>query len=316
VTAARVLVTGAAGFVGAAVAAELVRRGHRVTAAVRPGSDLHRLDAVAGAIDLHRADLRDPEAVERLVRESRPELCLHLAAAGAVVPCDDPDEVVAANALSPLELGRALERSGCGRLVTAGSSSEYGPVAGPMAEDRLPDPDDGYGAAKLAGMVLVRAAARGWDMRVAHLRLFSVYGPGEDPRRLVMSVLLALRAGVPIDLTPGGQVRDFVYLDDATRAFVAAGERDIPSGAVVNVGSGEEVSVHRLALTAAAVVGADPSLLRFGVRPYRSGERFAWRASTDLAAELLGWRAETPLRDGLVATNAWLGSGRGAERVA
>jgi nucleoside-diphosphate-sugar epimerase len=316
VTAARVLVTGAAGFVGSAVVAEFVRRGHRVTAAVRPGSDPHRLEPLWGAIDLHQADLRDPDAVERLVWKSRPELCIHLAAAGAVTRCDDLDEVVAANTLAPLALGRALERSGCGRLVTAGSSSEYGPAAGPMDEAHLPDPDDVYGAAKLAGMVLLRAAARTWNMRVAHLRLFSVYGPGEDPRRLVMSVLLALRTGAPIDLTPGGQVRDFVYVDDVARAFVAAGERDIASGIVVNVGSGAEVTVQRLAVTAAAVVGADPSLLRFGARPYRLGERFAWRASTDLAAEVLGWRATTPLGAGLAATNAWLGSRRSLERAA
>jgi nucleoside-diphosphate-sugar epimerase len=316
VTAARVLVTGAAGFVGSAVVAELVRRGHRVTAAVRPGSDPHRLEAVWGAIELYEADLRDSEAVVKLVRESRPELCFHLAAAGAVTRCDDVDEVVAANALAPLELGRALERSGCGRLVTAGSSSEYGPVAGPMDETLLPDPDDVYGAAKLTGAVLLRAAARSWDMRIAHLRLFSVYGPGEDPRRLVMSVLLALRAGVPIDLTPGGQVRDFVYVDDVVRAFLAAGEADIATGAVVNVGSGAEVTVQRLALTAAAVLGADPSLLRFGARPYRPGERFAWRAATELAAEVIGWRAATPLRDGLAATNAWLGSRRSLDRAA
>jgi nucleoside-diphosphate-sugar epimerase len=308
VSAARVLVTGAAGFVGSAVAAELVRRGHRVTAAVRPGSDLRRLVDVAGAVELHRADLRDPDAVARLVTAARPELCLHLAAVGAVVRCDDLDEVIAANALAPLALARALERGGCGRLVTAGSSSEYGPLAGPMDEARLPDPDDVYGAAKLAGMVLMRAAARGWEMPVTHLRLFSVYGPGEDPRRLVMSVLLALRAGTSIDLTPGRQVRDFVYLDDAVSAFVAAGECDTSSGAIVNVGSGVEMTVERLALTAAEVIGADPALLRFGARPYRSGERFAWQAGTHRAAELLNWRARTPLRDGLSATNDWLAS--------
>jgi nucleoside-diphosphate-sugar epimerase len=316
VTAERVLVTGAGGFVGSALVHELVRQGHQVAAAVRPGSDPSRLQAVRAGVALHPVDLRDPTGVERLVAATRPELCFHLAAAGAVVRIDDFDEVVAANAVAPLVLARALERKGCRRLVTAGSSSEYGPVSGPMHETRLPAPDDVYGAAKLAGAVLVAAAARAWDLRVAHLRLFSVYGPGEDPRRLVMSVLLALRAGRPVDLTSGGQVRDLVYVDDVVAAFVAAGRRDVPSDAVVNVGSGEETTVRRLALTAAEVVGADPALLRFGRLSYRAGERFSWSAGTDHAAELLGWRATTSLRDGLAATDASLGVHRAAGRAA
>jgi dolichol-phosphate mannosyltransferase len=74
------------------------------------------------------------------------------------------------------------------------------------------------------------------------------------------------------------------------------------AGAVVNVGSGVETTVREACLLLADAAGADPSLLRFGTRAYRDGERFSWRADTALAERLLGWRATTPLADGLRAT--------------
>jgi len=118
-------------------------------------------------------------------------------------------------------------------------------------------------------------------------------------------VARALVARRPIDLTPGGQARDFVYVEDVVDALVAAGEAPV-DGAVLNVGSGRETTVRQACLLLAEAAGADPSLLRFGELPYRPGERFAWRADPGAAAQTIGWRARTPLEDGLARTVAAL----------
>jgi nucleoside-diphosphate-sugar epimerase len=307
-----ILVTGASGFIGARVVAHALECGYSVTALVRPDSHLHRLEHLRNEVDVVRADVTDRRALERVVATVAPDACVHLAAAGAVVREDDIDTVVAANALAPAHLAAALARTGCRRLVTAGSSSEYGTVEGVMDETAAPLPDDVYGVAKLAGGLLAAVAGAGHGLETAHLRLFSVYGPGEDPRRLVSSVVRALLAGEPIALTPGAQVRDFVYVDDVAEALVAAVRRPGLDRMTVNVGTGVQTSVRELAGIAADIAGGH-DLLRFGAVAYRPGERFSWRASTARAEQVLGWRARTSLRDGLARTIEHARSERFAE---
>ena len=297
----RVIVTGASGFVGAAVVRRAHEQGLPVTALVGPRSDLARLAPIAHEISVVRADITDAAALTAAIADARPDVCIHLAAAGAVVREDGLDLLWAANALAPARIARALADAGGRRLVTAGSSSEYGTVDGPMDEARACDPDDLYGVSKLAGGLLARNVGREAGIETAHLRLFSVYGPGEDPRRLVASVVRALVAGQPIDLTPGGQVRDFVYVDDVADALLAAAREPGIDGLTVNVGTGVQTTVRELCLRVAAITGGD-DLLHFGARPYRPGERFGWRAATALAQRTLGWSARTPLDEGLRLT--------------
>ena len=295
----RVAVTGAAGFVGAAVVRRLVAGNAEPVAVVRPGGDVRRLPP---DVDVLAADLEDPDAAARAIAALRPDVCIHLAAAGAVVAEPDPMRLLRTNTLAALALARALPAGGCRRLVTAGSSSEYGPVEGPVSEARAPLPDDLYGATKLAGALLARAAGLELGLETVHLRLFSVFGPGEDERRLVPSVARALLERRPVELTPGEQVRDFVFVADAAEALVAAATAPAIGGEILNVGTGRETTVRELCLAIARCTEADPSLLRFGARRYRTGERFSWRADPERAARVLGWRARTSLEAGLALT--------------
>jgi nucleoside-diphosphate-sugar epimerase len=299
----RLLVTGAGGFVGAAVVRLAVARGLDVVAAVGPQSRLDRLAPVAREVTVVRADITDVAAVAAAVASARPDACVHLAAAGAVVREDDLELLLATNALAPARLARALAGAGCARLVTAGSSSEYGTVAGAMDEAAACDPDDPYGVAKLAGGLLARVAARRHGLESAHLRLFSVYGPGEDPRRLVSTVVRNLLTAQPVPLTRGEQVRDFVYVNDVAEALLDAALRPGVDGLTANVGTGVQTTVRQLCLKVADLTGGH-ELLRFGAAPYREGERFAWRAATEHAAAALGWRARTSLDEGLRLTVA------------
>jgi UDP-glucose 4-epimerase len=310
----RLLITGAAGFVGARVVRQAVGRGLDVVAAVGPTSRLDRIADLAGRIEIVRADVTDREALTAAVLRAQPDACIHLAATGSVVRDPDPSRVLATNALATATLIQALAQTRCARLVSTGSSSEYGPMDGPMDETRLPEPADPYGVAKLAGGKLAHVLGRELGLETAHLRLFSIYGPGEDSRRLIASLVRGLLTGRPVELTPGGQVRDFVYVDDAAGALLLAALRPGIDRLTVNVGSGIETSVREVAELAGDLTETR-HLLRFGARPYRDGERFAWRAGTERAASELGWRATTSLREGLTRTIAHE-AGRASELVA
>jgi nucleoside-diphosphate-sugar epimerase len=292
----RVVVTGAGGFVGAAVTRRLVALGHETVAVVR--SHPARLDGVDA--ELFELDLESDGAADR-VAALRPDVCVHAAAAGAVTASRDVDVLLRANALVPWRLATALAATGA-RLVSLGSSSEYGPSAGAMSERQAPAPDEPYGASKLAGAALVGAS--GAD--AVHLRLFSVYGPGEDPARLVPSLVDTALTGRTLELSPGEQVRDFVHVEDVVDAILAAAFAPRLSEPVLNVGTGVQTSVRDAATLVARAAGVDGSCFRFGAKPYRdaSRERFSWRADTALMEQTLGWRATRTLEQGIAETVA------------
>ncbi len=292
-----ILVTGAGGFVGAALTARLVRLGHDVVAVTRPDGNTARLTGLLGQIEERPVDLTSGAAIGRLVDDVRPTVCVHCAAVGATTVSEDADALVAVNTLAPLAFARALSLTGCRRLVTVGSSSEYGPSGEPMTEAMLARPDDLYGATKLAGGILAGTAARAAGLSACHARLFSVYGPGEDRRRLIAAVASAVVSGRAVELTEGAQRRDLVFIDDAVEALVLAIASPDPP-AVFNVGTGLGSSVRDACLALADAAGANHDLLRFGALPYRSGERFAWSADPARATARLGFVARTSLVDG------------------
>jgi nucleoside-diphosphate-sugar epimerase len=300
-----IVVTGAAGFVGAALTARLVGLGHRVIAVTRADGSTARLDGLRGQVDVRPIDLTSQPAIARLLDDVRPSLCYHVAAAGATSTTADSDALVAVNTLAPLALARSLAGTTCRRLVTVGSSSEYGPSTLPMVESMVARPDDLYGATKLAGGLLAGVAARSAGLSATHARLFSVYGPGEDRQRLIAAVAAAVVAGVPIDLTEGAQRRDLIFVDDVVDALVLAIDAPTPP-AVFNVGTGTASTVREACLALADAAGADRGLLRFGARDYRPAERFRWCADTDLARATIGFVASTSLQSGAARTVAAL----------
>jgi nucleoside-diphosphate-sugar epimerase len=303
-TGARILVTGGGGFCGSAIAAALARSGHDVVATVRPGR--RPVTPILGQVETVECDLTDPDAVADLLAWVRPDSCVHAAAAGARERCDDLELLVRTNVSATTSLVGMLADVGATRVVTLGSSSEYGSPAGAMTESSPPSPDDLYGLSKLAGGLAALAIGRARGLATTHLRLFSVYGPGEAAGRLVASLTRAIAERRPIALTGGRQVRDFVFIDDVVDATLHALVAPTPVVGTFNVGTGIETSVHELAQLACALAGGDVSLLRFGELPYRADERFSWRADTRLAAHQLGWKATTSLRAGLAQTLAAL----------
>jgi nucleoside-diphosphate-sugar epimerase len=302
VTRARILVTGAGGFCGSAIAAALARRGHDVVGTVRPG---RRAFAPALAqVEIAECDLTNHAATSRLISRVRPDHCVHAAAAGARGPCHDLDLLLRTNVVATARLVEALADVGARRIVTLGSSSEYGTPVGAMAESSTASPDDLYGVSKLAGGLAAHAMGRARGIETTNLRLFSVYGPGEAPERLVPSLMRAIAERRPVALTGGRQVRDFIFIDDVVDATLHALFTPAPTTGTFNVGTGIETSVRELAQLACALAGGDTSLLQFGKLPYRAGERFTWRADTRLATQELGWQATTSLKAGLSCTLA------------
>jgi UDP-glucose 4-epimerase len=293
----RVLVTGGAGFIGARVVHRLVEQGREVAVLLRPTSDARRLADVIGRCTVLRGDLSQLEALRAPMQAFAPEGVLHLAWEG-VKGADRNHPMQLANVPNSIELFRLTGEIGRANFVGLGSQAEYGQLSGRIDERAPTRPTTTYGAAKLAtGCVLERAAAAA-GRRFAWLRLFSSYGPGDDPSWLIPYLIRTLMAGERPRLTKAEQIWDYIHVDDVADGIVAA----LVAGATgfFNLGSGQGRPLRDIVTLIRDMV--DPSLpLGFGEVPYRPDQVMHLEADVSALASAASWHPRITLEDGLAA---------------
>ena len=286
--------TGATGFIGSHVVRELLRRGHVVEAPIRSGASEHRLPAGASGLTTWPLDLSDGDAVASMFTNLRPDAVIHLAwyaEPGAYLRNVERNLGSLENSLRLLRLasgGRSTRR-----VVLAGTCLESVAGAGGAHEPI-------YAVAKRAlHDVAVRSHGDGMQVTCAHI--FSVFGPWEDERRAVPSVIRGLLAGRPVDVGEGTQLRDYVHVSDVACAFATILEGD--AGPTVDVCSGEPRSLREVFEEIGRATGRN-DLLRPGARATGADERFdAVGDPSPLRA--LGWRPALPFVQGMRETVAW-----------
>jgi nucleoside-diphosphate-sugar epimerase len=296
----RVLVTGASGFVGRRALAPLLARGFDEVHAVGRGASAP--DGTPAAVVWHGADLLDAASRRALVDEVRASHLLHLAwyaEPGAFWAARENAAWVAAT----IGLVDEFAAAGGVRATLAGTCAEYAWSAPqPLAENAPLAPATYYGACKDATRRVVEGLAQVAGVSLAWGRIFFLYGPREDERRLVASVARALAAGERAPTSAGLQRRDFLHVDDVAAAFAAI----VASGVTgaVNVGSGEAVTVRSIAEQLAAAAGR-PELLDVGALPDRPGDPQEIVADVARLRDEVGFTPEWSLADGLAETLGW-----------
>lgn len=302
----RALVTGADGFVGANLVQRLLADGHAVTAVGRPGGSRWRLEGLRGQVERGDVDLLDRAEVATLVTATTPDWVFHLAAYGAYPWQTDAARILESNALATVTLVEACQAAQCGAFVHAGSSSEYGLKDHPPSEDEVLEPNSAYAVGKAAATNYCAQVARTGRLNAVTLRLYSVYGAYEEPRRLIPRIVVAGLEGRLPPLAAPDTARDFVNVDDVVRALIMAAEHPSHNpGAVYNIGSGRQTQLRELVSLARELFGvaAEPE---WGSAPARSWDTSTWVADPSRAARELGWTASTDLAAGLQSTAAWL----------
>jgi nucleoside-diphosphate-sugar epimerase len=305
VSRAKALITGGGGFVAARLAERLVHSGVETELLIRPGSDAWRLDRLRADAEIHELDLRDAEAARRALREARADWIFHLAAHGAYSWQTEAQAIIDTNFTGALNLLQAAGEQGFSALVQAGSSSEYGFKDHAPGEDEAPEPNSYYAVAKAAATLLGQHLANQQGLNVTTLRLSSVYGPWEDPRRLVPTLIAKGMGGTLPSLVAPDTARDFVYVDDACDAFVAVAAAGRPASRIYNVGSGTQTTIRELVELARAQLGIEVTP-EWGSHEARAWDASVWVSDPRRIARELGWRPEHELAAGFAATVAWL----------
>lgn len=301
----RTLVTGATGFVGANLARRLLRDGHEVHLLVRAAHRPWRIDEIRDDVRLHAVDVEDADRLRAVVDEIRPEWVFHLAAHGAYSYQTDVASIIRTNIVGTVNLLEACLRPGFEAFVNTGSSSEYGFKDHPPTETEWVDPNSHYAVAKASATLYCRYTAESRRVRVPTLRLYSVYGPYEEPTRLIPTLVLRGLAGELPDLVDPDVARDYVYVDDVTEACVLAAARPGPEfGAVYNLGTGVQTSLREVVDVArrSLDLAVEP---RWGSMPNRGWDTNVWVSDSRKIRAELDWRPRYSFEDGFRATAAW-----------
>jgi dolichol-phosphate mannosyltransferase len=248
-------------------------------------------------------DVEQPQAVLGVLDELRPEWVFNLAAHGAYSWQTDDARMTRINVGSVESLLAASASVGVRRFVHAGSSSEYGYKDHAPDEEEPLGPSSRYGSTKAAGTELVRrAAARGFG--TVALRLYSVYGPWEEPGRFIPALLAHARRGTLPPLVDRRTARDFVFVEDVVDALLKAA-RSSMSGVVYNVATGTQHTIGDVVAIATRIFDIRAPALWNTMAP-RSWDAETWVGRPDRIRRDLGWEAATGLDEGLRRTADWL----------
>ena len=309
----RVLVTGAGGFIGSHVVERLVREGATVRALVRYNSrnDWGALDwlgpELLNEVEVVLGDLRDAEIVAQAVRGSR--YVFHLAAQIAI-PYSylNPRDFFETNVLGSLNVAQASLDHEVHHLVHTSTSEVYGTAQTvPITEKHPLNPQSPYAASKVGADALMDSFHRAYGLPATVLRPFNTYGPRQSARAVIPTIVSQALAGGSVKLGSLTPRRDLTYVGDTVAGYLAAAARPVTIGRTVQLGTGHEVAVSEIVEVVGELVGhpLEVELDPGRVRPEKS-EVMLLLSSPDLAGELMDWRPEIDLREGLRRTIAYV----------
>ena len=313
----KVLVTGADGFIGSHLVEHLVRQGIDVKAFVYYNSfnswgwldDSD--DAVKQSIEVFAGDIRDPHGVRAAMQGC--DVVLHLAALIAIpYSYHSPDTYIDTNIKGTLNVVQAARELGVERVVHTSTSEVYGTARFvPITEAHPLQGQSPYSASKIGADQIAASFQASFETPVSIIRPFNTYGPRQSARAVIPTIITQIANGArQVKLGAVHPTRDFNFVRDTVRGFVAVAEADAAVGQVVNIGSNYEISVGDTARLIAEVMGREVEIGNDEqrLRPPASEVERLWADNT-LARELTGWVPEYAgvdgLRRGLAETVAW-----------
>jgi UDP-glucose 4-epimerase len=301
----RALVTGGTGFVGSNLVRHLLQTGNEVGLLVREGHDPWRLTDVSRQVRWIPTNLESRDLVGAAVADFRPQWVFHLAAHGAYSWQRDPQSILKTNVLGTANLLDACLESGFEAFVNTGSSSEYGFKDHAPREDEALEPTSTYAVAKVAATLYCSQAARAVNAPVATVRLYSVYGPWEEPQRFIPQLVARGLEGRLPPLASPDTARDYIYVSDVCDAYLSLARAAVEPGSVYNLGTGVQTTLRQAVEIARRVLGIaiEPT---WQSMPDRGWDATTWVADSSLVKARLGWSPKVDLDHGLRLTADWL----------
>lgn len=313
----KILITGADGFIGSHLTEALVRAGHDVRAFVFYNSFNswgwldHCDEDVKGKFEVFAGDIRDPHGVKKAMEKC--DWVLHLAALIAIpYSYHSPDTYVDTNIKGTLNVVQAARELGVEKVVHTSTSEVYGTAQYVPIDEKHPlQGQSPYSASKIGADQIALSFKNSFATPIAVIRPFNTYGPRQSARAVIPTIITQIATGARrLKLGALHPTRDFSYVTDTVRGFVAVAESEKSVGEVINIGSNFEVSIGDTARLIAEAMGVDIEIEtdHARVRPENSEVDRLW-ADNGKAKNLIGWDpvyfGTEGFKRGLVETIAW-----------
>lgn len=295
------LVTGAAGFAGAALVKRLTELENETHIILKPETDAWRLKDIFDKFIVHRVDLAASTEIKDLVKKIKPEVVYHLAAHGVYPFQTDVEEILKNNFLATKNLLDACLGIDLRMFVNTGTFLEYGFKEKPMCEDEIIAPDGGYAASKAAQTHLCQYYAKQKGIPAVILRLFSIYGKYEGRTRLIPNLISKCLRDENLPLVSSKTARDFIYIEDAVDLYLKIINFPEYSGQIFNCATGKQTVLEELVREVIDLTFSK-SLPLWNQFPERLWDTPACSGCICKAKKLLGWEPKHSLRDGLQKT--------------
>ena len=308
----KVLVTGGAGFIGSHLVDQLLAEGHTPSVLddfndfYAPAIKRANVAAWAKHAAIYEADIRDAKAVDRVVREQKPDAIFHLAARAGVRPSiKEPKLYIDTNITGTWNLLEAARIHGVPRFISASSSSVYGVIkTAPFSEDMLINQTiSPYAATKMATEQFCSNYSHLYGLRTISLRFFTVYGPRQRPDLAIHSFTKSISEGTSINQFGDGSTRrDYTYVDDIVQGVTACLQYAGPLCDVFNLGESQTTTLNELIASIENSLGKKALIRRM---PEQPGDVPLTYADIDKARRLLGYDPQTKIAEGIPKFIEW-----------
>lgn len=310
----KVLVTGAAGFIGSHLVETLVREGHSVRAFVRYNSSNYKgnlallAPEVLAHVELYPGDLRDAEAVSHAVAGM--DTVYHLGAIIAIpYSYKHPEETVAVNVNGTLNVLQAMRQHGTGCGVIVSTSEVYGSAQYVPIDEKHPlQPQSPYSASKIAAESIAISFHRSFNLPVVVVRPFNTFGPRQSARAVIPTIIAQALTSDVVRLGAIHTYRDYTYAGETARGLICAARHPDSYGHVVNLGTGRTETIGRIAEMVIKMIGRPVHLEANELQRMRpeASEVLRLQADNRLAARLIKWGPSVQLEAGLRLTINWI----------
>ena len=299
-----ILVTGAAGFIGANLVRFLVSKGLKVNIIIRKNSNIWRIKDIIRKTNVFYADLRDRKKLRKIVKKIKPKSIFHFATYGAYSSQNDLKLIKSTILNGTINLLNECKKYKFNIFINSGSSSEYGFKKNKMSENSLLEPNSYYAVFKSATTLFCQYEAITNKLPIVTVRFFHVYGQFEEPSRLIPTLIKNLLNNKSSKLVSSNIARDLIFIDDVINLYLLIASKPRIKGDIFNIGSGKQRDIAEIYSKLCNITNVKIKPV-WNTMKNRFWDQTNWTADMKFVKKIFRWKPKNNLIMGLTKTVDW-----------